>query len=157
MLSYLLEYKLYESNDGIASAGPDKEKIMNVLSAHHVNYIISEFGEITEEKSFEDNRFRIYLESSKDLVIEPQEPLAMKGPYKEPQGHSSPPPQSSIPMKVELPEWLVTGLVVLHKTYGEGTIMSFDDSSFSIEFVNGGEKKFKYPHAFENGFLKRMT
>lgn len=156
VLSYLLEYKLYESNDGIACAGPDKEKIMNVLSAHHVNYIISEFGEITEEQSFEDNRFGIYLLASNDIVIEPYIPSDTKNSKKHPQGHSPAPPQPGPSEEIEMPEWLAPGLVVTHKIFGEGTIKIVGNSSFSVEFRNEGEKKFTYPFAFEKGFLRRV-
>ena len=45
ILSYLMDYKLCDTLDGLYCAGPDKEKISSVLSAHHVNHIISEFGE----------------------------------------------------------------------------------------------------------------
>lgn len=57
ILSWLMGYKLYDSNHGPAAAGPDKEKIIAALSTNHINFIVSEFGEITAKKTFKDNKY----------------------------------------------------------------------------------------------------
>ncbi len=67
ILSYLMDYKLCDTLDGLYCAGPDKEKISSVLSSHHVNHIISEYGEITKMSSYEDNRYEMYLGLGKNI------------------------------------------------------------------------------------------
>lgn len=70
VLSYLMEYKLMRRKDGTYTcAGPDKDKIKSVLEAHHVNYLISEYGEITARKSFADNGFAKWLALAEDTPV----------------------------------------------------------------------------------------
>ena len=70
VMSYLLEYKLMRKKDGtFICAGPDKEKIASVFKAHHVNYLISEFGEITAKVSFADNCFQKFLSLAQDTPL----------------------------------------------------------------------------------------
>ena len=45
------------------------------------------------------------------------------------------------------------GLIVIHKTFGEGTVIDQQDCRIVVRFVSG-EKKFQLPQGFANGFLK---
>ena len=149
VLSFITDYKLYESIHGIAAAGPDKEKIMKLLSAHHVNYVISEYGEITEMRSFDDNRFYQYLTPSLSIPVESSNVEENEDDEKT----SSPPPESK---KIVPPEWLKPSLVVTHKKFGTGVVSSISvgqSVSFSVQFPDEGEKKFLFPDAFDKGFL----
>ncbi len=47
----------------------------------------------------------------------------------------------------------IPGMIVTHKKYGEGLIIEFDTNYVTIEF-DAGVKKFEFPKAFEQGFLK---
>lgn len=59
--------------------------------------------------------------------------------------------------KKELPQVDVSsvkvGIVVKHKAFGEGIIKSIDNTIITVEF-NGTDKKFQFPGAFNQGFLK---
>ena len=46
-------------------------------------------------------------------------------------------------------------MIVIHKTFGEGTIIKIDKAQkyFHVKFQNG-EKTFVYPNTFQSGFLK---
>ncbi|MCL1795168.1 MAG: hypothetical protein FWG34_15060, partial [Oscillospiraceae bacterium] len=44
------------------------------------------------------------------------------------------------------------GIHVRHKTFGDGVIRKFDNSSIVVSF-GSAEKKFPFPQAFEDGFL----
>ena len=152
VLSFITDYKLYESTNGIAAAGPDKEKIMKLLSAHHVNYVISEYGEITEMRSFEDNRFYKYLTPSMSIPVESSNVEEIEDDEKT----SPPPPESK---KIVPPGWLKPGLAVSHKKFGPGVVCSISvgsSVSFSVQFPNEGEKKFLFPDAFDRGFLCKV-
>lgn len=47
----------------------------------------------------------------------------------------------------------VVGMLITHKTYGDGIAIKCNEKYISIEF-DVGEKKYQMPQAFENGFLK---
>ncbi len=44
----------------------------------------------------------------------------------------------------------LVGEIVQHTTFGEGTVISLENSYINIEFRNGNSKKFRYPDAFES-------
>ena len=150
VLSFITDYKLYESKNGISAAGPDKEKIMKLLSAHHVNYVISEYGEITEMRSFPDNRFYQYLTTAQSIPVEASQIIEDTDDEKtveQPAPKTEPAP----------PEWLKPGFLVRHKKYGNGAISSISVAkfiSFTVVFPDIGEKKFLYPDSFEKGHLE---
>ena len=50
------------------------------------------------------------------------------------------------------------GTTVLHRKYGEGKIVEFNDKNkcLTVAFAKG-KKPFLYPHCFENGFLEKKT
>ena len=54
--------------------------------------------------------------------------------------------------KEEHPEYTV-GTLVVHKTFGPGTITSIDDRYMTVKFALN-EKKFLYPDCFEKGFFE---
>lgn len=60
-------------------------------------------------------------------------------------------------IKDEKPELDLSGIAigtaVYHKTFGSGTVTSLDNKHIRIKFVIG-EKKFIFPDAFKNGFLR---
>ena len=150
VLSYLLEYKLFESDKGIAAAGPDKDKIMRVLTAHHVNYVISEFGFVQEIRSFEDNCFYKYLA------------LASGKKENQPETDSVPVWKDDEPgqndetdgIQLERPQWFKNGCRVTHNTYGSGEITKIGSDTFTVCFESEQEKNLIFPDAFENGFLR---
>lgn len=45
------------------------------------------------------------------------------------------------------------GTILLHKKFGKGTVVCIKNGLILVKF-NNGEKKFEFPSAFENGFLK---
>ena len=47
----------------------------------------------------------------------------------------------------------VVGMLITHKTFGDGLATEYDGKHVSIEF-EVGEKTFQIPQAFDNGFLK---
>lgn len=62
--------------------------------------------------------------------------------------------QPKQPDPIEVPE-VEVGTVVKHKFFGEGTVSKFDREGGSLLVVfSGGEKKFQFPDAFTDGFLK---
>lgn len=147
VLSYLMEYKLVDGNDGLYCAGPDKEKISKVLSAHHVNHVISEKGEITKIARFDDNHYETYLELGRgsSTAVVPStanKSSAAPAPIKEP--HMPPP--------VVIPDWVSVGSHVMHKTFGRGFITSVTDKRFSISFDSGEIKTFVIPDSL--GFFQ---
>lgn len=150
VLSYLLEYKLYETDKGIAAAGPDKDKIMRVLASHHVNYVISEFGFVEEIRSFEDNCFYKYLAlASGKKEINPETdsvPVRIDD-------ESEQDLQPEVPIEPESPEWFKKGCRVSHLRYGDGEIINIDNKIFTVLFEDKQEKKFIFPDAFDKGFL----
>lgn len=151
VLSFITDYKLYDSPDGVSAAGPDKDKIMRLLSAHHVNYVISEYGEITEMRSFPDNRFYQYLPASQSIAVE----VSCHEDVKDERVVEPPPLKAT----VVVPEWLKPGFPVFHKIYGNGLISSISEGqfvSFTAIFAGNEEKKFLFPDAFEKGFLERI-
>lgn len=148
VLSFIMGYKLYESRLGLTSAGPDKEKIMRYLEDYHVNYVIAEYGEITEIRSFKDNHFSKYLSYSQNLPIS-----------KEPQNDIPEPVPTNTPTRsarIPCPVWLAPGLRVVHRKYGIGTVRSVNDGDFTlftVSFDSAEERKFSFPQAFAQGFL----
>lgn len=59
--------------------------------------------------------------------------------------------------KKELPKADVSGVkvgvIVKHKAFGDGVVKSIDNSLITVEF-GGVDKKFQFPGAFDQGFLK---
>ena len=150
VLSTLLGYKLYESASGPAAAGPDKEKIMQVLEENQVNYVISEFGKITEQRSFKNNNYSRILESAKSNRVFPPE---MNKPLKATTVTAI---TTKEPEPVIIPGWFIIGLKVKHDTFGEGEITSIKEKVFTVLFSGGAEKRFVFPSAFDGGFLSRI-
>ena len=148
ILSYLMDYKLCDTLDGLYCAGPNKEKISSVLSAHHVNHIISEFGEITKMSTYEDNRYDMYLGLGKNIepgVAKPAENTVPTANNKV--------KQSPEPVVFTAPEWFCVGERVIHKTFGRGMIQSITDKRFSVRFDSGENKDFIIPDSL--CFLRR--
>jgi hypothetical protein len=54
--------------------------------------------------------------------------------------------------KVHAPD-VAVGATVHHKMFGTGKVIELDDSYITVDF-DEGEKRFMFPGAFENGFLK---
>lgn len=52
-------------------------------------------------------------------------------------------------------EKVKVGMEVVHGTFGEGVVRKFEDGYLTVKFGIIGEKVFKYPMAFEKGFLKK--
>ena len=150
VLSYLMGYKLMEDKDGTLScAGPDKDKILSVLQAHHVNYIDSEFGELTSKASFDDNGFSKYLTLTKELPIDSMISVTRTnaGPGKAlvtPGGKAE---------AVPIPEWLIPGLPVRSKAFGSGVVVAVADGRITVCFSEDVTKVFVWPEAFDKGFL----
>ena len=150
VLSYLMGYKLMEDKDGTLScAGPDKDKILSVLQAHHVNYIVSEFGELTEKAVYEDNGFSRYLTLTKELPIDSMISVTRTnaGPGKAlvtPVGEAE---------AVPIPEWLIPGLPVRSKAFGSGVVVAVADGRITVCFSEDVKKVFVWPEAFDKGFL----
>ena len=140
ILSYLMDYKLCDTLDGLYCAGPDKEKISSVLSAHHVNHIISEFGEITKMSTYEDNRYEMYLGLDKN--IEPR--VAKPAENTIPTVDTTVKP-STEPVVFTAPEWLCVGKRVIHKAFGRGVILTVTGKKFTIQFDSGENKGFIVP------------
>jgi hypothetical protein len=65
--------------------------------------------------------------------------------------------KSPIPPKVEKPKFEVprvtVGMEVEHDTFGRGKVIEFRDGLITVAFEQG-QKRFEFPSAFENGFLK---
>ena len=151
VLSYLMGYKLTQDKEGtILCAGPDKDKIVAVLKAHHVNYLISEIGKITEESEYTDNGFKKYLALGQKIPVEPMPPVTRTdyGPGK---AMVSPTPEKEKPV----PEWLQDGLAVQHKTFGVGIVEAVVDKKIRVNFPDVGQKTFVWPEAFDKQFLVR--
>lgn len=155
ILSYLLGYKLMQNKDGtVICAGPDKDKIVAVLQAHHVNYLISEFGEITANETYKDNGFGKYLSIAQDLPVEPVVPVTKndKGP-----GKALVSPETLVsPEKVSMPDWLRPGASVYSRAFGKGIIVAVTEERLTVNFPEAGEKKFVWPDAFNNGYLTKI-
>ena len=47
------------------------------------------------------------------------------------------------------------GTAVLHKAFGEGTVSKIDGGVIYVVF-DGVEKKFQFPGAFQQGFLRKV-
>lgn len=135
VLSHILEYKLYYREEHgerkLTACGPDKEKIMRVLNAHNVNYLILEYGEITEERHFSENRFEHYLSEVKGLPIEEMVSHAIT--------HHAAPAQSKVFAQPQhptsVPDWIKVGVKVYHNIYGKGEILKiFPAGSVQVKF-----------------------
>lgn len=150
VLSYLMGYKLMQEKDGtLTCAGPDKEKILAVLTAHHVNYLVSEFGEITAKAVYEDNGFSRYFSLTKELPIDSMISVSRNdaGPGKA---------LASPAVKAEadpIPEWLIPGLPVRSKAFGSGVVAAVSDGRITVCFSENVKKVFVWPDAFDKGFL----
>ena len=152
VLGYLMGYKLTQDKEGsVCCAGPDKEKILSVLQSHHINYLVSEFGELTAKASYDDNGFIKYFSLAQNLSVEPLAPVSKKdaGP-----GKALIVPIKK-PGKAAVPDWLKTGLSVFSKVYGSGEIVAVADGRITICFPEVGNKVFVWPDAFDGGFLMR--
>lgn len=53
----------------------------------------------------------------------------------------------------EYDNFSVTGLIVTHKVFGEGTVTAHNGGLIDVQFVKA-EKRFQLPQAISNGFLK---
>ena len=140
IISYLMDYKLCDTLDGLYCAGPDKEKISSVLSAHHVNHIISEYGEITKMSTYEDNRYEMYLGLGKNIEPNVAKPAENNIPTV-----NITVKQSAEPVVFTAPEWICVGERVVHKAFGRGLIKSVAGNKFSIQFNSGDNKDFIIP------------
>ena len=123
VLSYLLDYKLYETNEGLTACGPDKDKIIYFMNKYHVNYVISEFGKITDYQSFSDNTFYDCLNCSSDFIKEHTEIAHEPVPVKT---------QESI---MAVPSWLTEGLIVSHKSFGLGKVKTIKPAAGKITLL----------------------
>lgn len=67
------------------------------------------------------------------------------------------PPTPVTAVKKEIPKADVSsvkvGVIVKHKAFGDGVVKSIDNSLITVEF-GGIDKKFQFPGAFDQGFLK---
>ena len=69
------------------------------------------------------------------------------------------PPKPSVPPTTVKPKATVdtskihAGTVVTHKAFGPGQVKGIDGGLIVVTF-NGTDKKFQFPGAFEQGFLK---
>ena len=147
VLSYLMDYKLVDGHDGLYCAGPDKEKISKVLSDHHVNHVISEYGKITKIACFDDNHYETYFELGKGssaVVMPSTANKATAGPTPIKETYVQPP--------VIIPDWLYVGCRIIHKILGCGVITSVADKRFSASFDSGETKTFVNPDSF--GFFR---
>ena len=155
VLSFILGYKLYESHDGLAAAGPDKDKIMRYLKAYNVNYVILEYGKISEICSFPDNQFNRYLSMAQCLPVSDYDydnEYELDKPEKE-QKSISDQEQSRV---ICCPAWLVPGLAVAHKYFGVGEVKTVDEDQFvlfTVSFGKKGDRRFQFPEAFAKGYL----
>lgn len=65
--------------------------------------------------------------------------------------------KSPIPPKVEKPKFdvprVTVGMEVKHNSFGTGKVIEFRDGLITVAFEQG-QKRFEFPSAFENGFLK---
>ena len=154
VLSYLMDYKLTQNKDGtIICAGPDKDKMMAVLRAHHVNYIVSEFGKITVKESFSDNGFEKYKELSAQLPVQTVSSVTK---------NDSEPGKALIipPLKTKntvIPEWLKIGAQVQHKKFGIGNVTSIVEKTVTVQFSgDAGMKNFILPDAIENHYINHF-
>ena len=153
VLSYLMNYKLVESQDGtLTSAGPDKDKIVACLKAHHINYLISEYGEVTSRVAYEDNGYGKYLAVAEKLSPAMLPPVTKTdaGPGK---ALITPGAKKE---EAPIPEWLKPGLKVGSKAFGYGTVDALDKMKIIISFPDVGKKTFIWPDAFDMGFLTRL-
>lgn len=68
------------------------------------------------------------------------------------------PPAPAAVKKIEIPAVDVSGVkagtMVLHKAFGKGTVSKIDSIYIYVTF-DGVEKKFQFPGAFQQGFLKK--
>ena len=55
--------------------------------------------------------------------------------------------------KDALKSYEIIGMLVTHKSFGDGLAVRFDGAHITVEF-DMGEKTFLLPQAFEKGFLK---
>lgn len=64
----------------------------------------------------------------------------------------------AVPKKEDIPKMdlseVAVGATVKHKSFGDGKIIEIKNDLLTVRFANG-EKRFQFPQAFENGFLKR--
>jgi len=158
VLNYLLEYKLFESFNGLTACGPDKDKIKRILSAHHVNFVISELGKISESNSFEDNCFYKYLAlANKKTDAKDVNPIVIQ-PHEATLSTQIAPTNQSITLNI--PDWLTEGVFVSHKEYGSGIVKQIKINSTNIVIIvvfgNLPQKCFLYPDAFAKGILEKM-
>lgn len=67
------------------------------------------------------------------------------------------PAMPTVPKKEEKPEVDVSGVIVgstvKHKVFGDGKVLEITGSLITVKFEKG-EKRFQFPDAFDNGFLK---
>ena len=151
VLSYLMDYKITQRKDGtLICAGPNKQKMVDVLKAHHINYLISEFGEITMKESFEDNGFKTYLRLS-----EQKNNQIMNQVQSDDNCSDKASIMSDLKKKIVLiPDWLQVGEKVYHDKYGVGVVISNTDERIHVQFPDVDPKIFVLKDVINVGFLK---
>lgn len=155
VLSYLMEYKLTQNKDGtLICAGPDKDKMIAVLRAHHINYVVSEFGKVTAKESYFDNEFDKYKALSANLPVQTMQPVTRNdsGP-----GKALVEPEIKREAAIDA-AWLKDGVEVYHNKYGVGTVTSVVGHNLVVFFpTEDAEKKFVLPEALEKGYIRKHT
>ena len=75
----------------------------------------------------------------------------------QPQEEEPEPEPASTTVEPETDPWerLRVGDTVIHKSFGEGEVMSIDEKYLIVRFIDR-ESKFLYPGAFEKGYLKAV-
>ena len=152
VLSYVMDYKLTQNKDGtVICAGPDRDKMIRALRAHHINFLISEFGVITVKESFKDNGFERYLSLSKKAPVAPVNAITKNdaGPGKALISES---PKN---LKFVIPYWLQPGVFVKHKKFGNGIVETVSNHRVTVLFADNIPKSFVLPDALEMGYLEK--
>lgn len=125
VLSFVMDYKLYESNEGLTACGPDIDKIIGVLKHHHIDYVVSEFGEITYFERFQNNNFEKYRKLGDTIPVSPTEDDGT----------------------------IHVGARVEHIKFGIGVITELTEDLVTVKFVGNDKRSFGYPAAFDNNKL----
>lgn len=82
-----------------------------------------------------------------------QSAVVHKKPVVKPKPVFTPPPKPEPPKPVLIS--VSIGEVLVHKSFGKGTVYEIDGNYIRIRFASVGEKSFVNPDAFKNGFLKK--
>lgn len=79
-------------------------------------------------------------------------PAAEKAVQVAPSNRNAPPPAPEKP-KIDC-SGVKVGSTLTHKTFGPGTVTQMDSGYMTVSFPGGGEKRFLFPGAIEDGFLR---